>query len=161
MICNSLNVFFSHGQVVKISTFVVQVKRMMKRFDDNGDGKLDLEEFQRWFNKREAIETKPKPQTHTHIIAGSWVQRRRRIEGAVGLTMEVDEEVLNRARARDGAASPRYILGDTRSSWLSYKRGTSCPQKHLFWGKIWHPFTPLAGLVFIKRPGVGGFDQLL
>ena len=34
-----------------------QVKRMMKRFDDNGDGKLDLEEFQRWFNKREAIRT--------------------------------------------------------------------------------------------------------
>ena len=30
---------------------VAQVKRMMKRFDDNGDGKLDLEEFQRWFNK--------------------------------------------------------------------------------------------------------------
>ena len=79
----------------------------------------------------------------------------------MGLTLEADEEVLNRARARDVAASPRYRLGDTRSSWLCYKEGTSCPQKHLFGGEIWHPFTPLAGLVFIKRPGVGGFDQLL
>ena len=152
---------WTFGQGVKICSYVAQVKRMMKRFDDNGDGKLDLEEFQRWFNKREAIETKPKPQTNTHIIAGSWVQRRRRIEGAVGLTLEVDEEALNRARARDGAASPRYRLGDTRSSWLSNKRGANCPQKHLLGGKRLHPFTPLAGLVFIKRPGVGGYDQLL
>ena len=44
-------------QGAKIYSFVDQVKRMMKRFDDNGDGKLDLEEFQRWFNKREAIRT--------------------------------------------------------------------------------------------------------
>ena len=79
----------------------------------------------------------------------------------MGLTLEVDEEALNRARARDGAASPRYRLGDTRSSWLSYKRGISCPQKHIFLGEMWHPLTPLGGLVFIKRPGVGGYDQLL
>ena len=96
--------------------------------------------------------------THTPIIADSWVQRKRRIEGEVGLTLEVDEEALNRARARDGAASPRYRLADKRSSWLSYKRGTSCPQNHLFWRKRWHPFTPLAGLVLIKRPGVGAYD---
>ena len=119
-----------------------------------------------WKNsKGESAREKPSRQNkdhrHTPIIAGSWVQRKRRIEGEVGLTLEADVEALNRARVLDGAASPRYRLGDTRSSWLSYKRGTNCLQKHLFWGKMWHPFTPLAGLVFIKRPGAGGYDQLL
>ena len=50
----------------------------------------------------------------------------------MGLRLEAGEEVLSQARALDGAASPRYRLGDTRSRWLSNKGGTSCPQKHLF-----------------------------
>ena len=96
-----------------------------------------------WKNSK-GDSTREKPSRHnnhsyTPIIADSWVQRKRRIEGEVGLRLEAGEEVLNRARALDEAASPRYRLGDTRSSWLSNKRGTSCPQKHLF--------TPLAGLV--------------
>ena len=82
----------------------------MARFDENGDGKLDLEEFQRRFNTIDS---------HTWSsyfdFAGSWIQRKR-VKGEEVRMEKGEGKVLSQMQVRDEAASPRSRLGEGRSS---------------------------------------------
>ena len=157
MTCNWRNVFFSHGQ--EFHACVLGEKndekiRRQRRWETRS-GRIP-KVIQQERNHRDITTTDTHQLLQIHGSEEKGGQKGKWVWGwRPARKCWAEPELSTRQRHQDTDWGTQGVAG-----WVT-KGVQVVPGNTFFCGKMWHPFTPLAGLVFIKRPGVGGYDKLL